>query len=308
MSDTGTLIISMVGFLVFITAVIGFVITRAKRTKRECPKCHTSTYVSKSYYQEKGTGKQQEGVIDQANGYFAGVLEIIVGIMSLAWFIFMLSGLSSGGCSLDGLSVVCEGSSVSTMTGIGWYIFPLLLAVAAPLDGVKRLQHTSASKGKVMECHFKCGNCKTEWTESITEDSTARKEMEKRADVSAIPPRKFIIIVHLLSVFLPPLIFTTTIVLSVGNLSPAQLFTDLWVTLLVAAWFFLYYLLAGGMEWKTQKLPLWRMILFWLLTDFVLGLILYGIWYLIRYLMAKSLKIPMTIARGHLLRRRSTYK
>lgn len=120
------------------------------------------------------------------------------------------------------------------------------------------------------------------------------------------PPKKFIIVVHILSVFLPTGITTLLIAISLGDFSSSQLARDFQGALGFAGLFFLYYLLAGGMEWKTQKLSLLRMALFWLFSYFIFGLILYGIWYSIRYLAAIIYKIPITMARGRLLRRKSS--
>jgi hypothetical protein len=119
-------------------------------------------------------------------------------------------------------------------------------------------------------------------------------------------PKHFRITTHLLSVFIPSLLISLSVGLGLIMSDRSHSFLGsmgliLLVTLGYALPFFLLYLLAGGMEWKTENLPRVRAYLFFTFTLILFGFLLYGVWYLIRYLMAKYYKVPLTAARGRLL-------
>jgi hypothetical protein len=126
-------------------------------------------------------------------------------------------------------------------------------------------------------------------------------------------PRKFKTVTNLLSVFVPGFIFSLFIFIvmdstgaSFSSLSES-LFTIVMMTLAYSALGAFYYLIAGGFEWKNKKLPVIRIILFWVLSDLILGLYYYGLWYLIRRIMAKAYRIRLPVAMGRLLATRQRY-
>ena len=64
---------------------------------------------------------------------------------------------------------------------------------------------------------------------------------------------------------------------------------------------FSLYLFAGGFEWELEEISRTRYLLFFFLSGFFWGIILYSFWYVIRRLEAKLFDIPFDIARGMLL-------
>ena len=121
------------------------------------------------------------------------------------------------------------------------------------------------------------------------------------------PPKSFIVITHLLSIFLLGFLIYLVIFLVNQSATPGQptilqgLLFLLLETLVFGAWPLIYYALGGGLEWSDNGLPLIRKLLFWVLSLGVYGALFYGEWMLIRYVMAKIYKIPFEVARGRLL-------
>jgi hypothetical protein len=120
--------------------------------------------------------------------------------------------------------------------------------------------------------------------------------------VSPITPSKKIkIIIHIGSMLLTGVLVTLFVVLVSGPSVTLSLPKLLLATLVYGIIFFPYYLLAGGMEWKEEKLPTIRIVLFWVLSGIIFGVVCYGIWYLVRYILAKIYAIPLPIVMGRLL-------
>ena len=120
-------------------------------------------------------------------------------------------------------------------------------------------------------------------------------------------PRRVKVITHLVSTLLPGFLFAliTGLLVGKGDTSIASIFASILVILFGTLYYggivALYYWLAGGFEWKPDKLPLIRVVLFWWLGALLLSFILYALWYLIRRVISKRENVPMTSMMGRLL-------
>ena len=65
---------------------------------------------------------------------------------------------------------------------------------------------------------------------------------------------------------------------------------------------FLYYV-AGGFDWQQERLSAIRGLLFFILSGFVAGLLLYAYWFIVRYFIAMVTKLPYSDIKGKLLTR-----
>ncbi len=116
MSDMLVLALVCGGFFLFLVVVVGFFVTK-----------------------------------NAARQFFWGILEIIIGVLSLAGFIIIIINDLRGDCSLKGLSVVCSGSSVTTTTGIGMYVILLILGIGGLFEGMKTLKKAKAMKAQLVQ-------------------------------------------------------------------------------------------------------------------------------------------------------------
>jgi len=107
-------------------------------------------------------------------------------------------------------------------------------------------------------------------------------------------------LIHSISILLLPIILVIVIPFNLGKVD-ASVLIRMMITMLILDGYiaFLYYL-AGGFEWKKEKLPTMRIILFWVLGDFIIALFLFGFWLLIRLIMTKVSDIPMSSVMGRL--------
>jgi hypothetical protein len=114
-------------------------------------------------------------------------------------------------------------------------------------------------------------------------------------------PKRFKIVTHLASVFIPSVLLT--FFLLNRAFPPLEYFGRFLLgTFFLSAFTFSLYFLVGGMEWKDEKLSDIRIVFFWLLSFLIGGLILYVLWYLIRVIMAKIYRIPVSPAMGYPIR------
>lgn len=117
---------------------------------------------------------------------------------------------------------------------------------------------------------------------------------------NVILPQKLILLVHVFSLVFPPCVFVIILafvsnpLISIAKASVAFLIATFYNTL--------QYFLAGGFDWKREKLQIFRVILFWLFGDFLVSLVLYGLWFLVRLIIARLFNIPVTSVLGRLLR------
>ena len=117
--------------------------------------------------------------------------------------------------------------------------------------------------------------------------------------------KSFKLTTHLLSIFIPSIIISVLLILFIHTNSSSASFLDLvgrflLMTLGYSIYTFLYYCLAGGMEWNAEEMSYFRKWIFFSLSLFLLGLFYVAIWHSIRSFMAKRYQIPKTIAMGHL--------
>lgn len=116
-------------------------------------------------------------------------------------------------------------------------------------------------------------------------------------------PGRFILTTNIMSVLLPGFLISLLLAPIFNSPSIDKLFLMiLLVTFGYGIFIFLYYWLAGGMEWNNKPLPTVRIVLFWVLSALGIGLVLITVWSFVRLIMAKIYKVPMTLAMGRLLR------
>jgi len=72
------------------------------------------------------------------------------------------------------------------------------------------------------------------------------------------------------------------------------------VLVFVVLYYSLLYVIAGGRDWSGEKYSTGRVLIFLILSGVAGGILFYGIWYVVRVIMAKIYKIPMKDARGRL--------
>lgn len=117
---------------------------------------------------------------------------------------------------------------------------------------------------------------------------------KKSPALATVLPQNFKLIAHLVSILIPSIILGLWISQNVPVIFILPLFgAFLDVSIL--------YFLVGGWEWKKDKLSILRLVLFAIVSYVILGLILAGWWYLIRYILAKAYSIPKEVAMGRLL-------
>ncbi len=100
--------------------------------------------------------------------------------------------------------------------------------------------------------------------------------------------------IHLVSIFAPAIFLA--LLFSIGNLKAYPI-----AFLLGALYNAFLYFLAGGFDWRETDLPIIRIVLIWILGEFILALLCYGIWYLTRWAAAKIYHISMRPMLGRLL-------
>ena len=113
-------------------------------------------------------------------------------------------------------------------------------------------------------------------------------------------PASFKIITHLASVLIPGILFGLAV-------APAMELPFFVPVLMYTFSFFLFYWLAGGLEWKNEKIHGLRIALFLFFGVVILSVILAGFWLLIRFILAKLYRVPMSAATGRLLNMREWF-
>lgn len=107
---------------------------------------------------------------------------------------------------------------------------------------------------------------------------------------------------HLLCICVPPAIIVFFIVYGSRFSKPPFTFLNgLGAFLGFSVYAAVLYYIAGGFDWKSEKLPVLRHILFWLAGDFIGSLFVLCVWFLIRMFLAMVFKIPLLIGMGRLL-------
>lgn len=113
-------------------------------------------------------------------------------------------------------------------------------------------------------------------------------------------------LVHSISILLLPALFLIGLAASYaasGEFNFATFFGMVLGILLLAGYVAFLYYLVGGFDWRAEKISTIRSLLFFILSGIIYGLILYGFWYLVRWIVAKSSKLPMAALKGMLLTR-----
>ena len=124
---------------------------------------------------------------------------------------------------------------------------------------------------------------------------------------SVVPPMNFRVATHLLSIFCPSSIGTVLFLIFIlsrpqGPVSLLQFIEALLIVFFGFAFYtFLYYLLAGGMEWNTDNMSGLRYWIFFFLSWLFLGIVYNAIWRSIRSMIAKHYQVSDKVAMGHLL-------
>lgn len=114
-------------------------------------------------------------------------------------------------------------------------------------------------------------------------------------------PKYVKFIIHIISILLIP------VILSLIALNEANHVTSILIgIILYAIPFTVWYVIAGGFNWKPERLSTFNIILFLLVTGALWGLILYGYWYLVRWIVAEITKTPMSSLKGKMFTRDST--
>ena len=127
-------------------------------------------------------------------------------------------------------------------------------------------------------------------------------------------PAKVKTLIHAFSILLAPFIFIIFILsqlglaLSAGDYTASGMASGIVSAIIFAVLIggyvtFLYYL-AGGLDWHLEKLSTIRGLLFFVLSGLIYGLLFYGYWYLVRFVVAKTSKIPFSDIKGKLLTRK----
>ena len=114
-------------------------------------------------------------------------------------------------------------------------------------------------------------------------------------------PKSVKIIIHTLSILLFPIILSL-VVLSEAENVVAIIFG----IILYAIPFTVWYAIAGGFNWKSEKLSTFSIFLFLLVTGALCGLALYGYWFLVRWIVAEISKTPMSNLKGKMFTKDST--
>ena len=133
--------------------------------------------------------------------------------------------------------------------------------------------------------------------------------INKFEDRNDLLSNDFKIIIHILSISIPAVIFVA--ILAYSSSSPNSSFslaTGMTSFLYFAVYTAFVYFIAGGFDWRPKKLQTVRIVLFWILGDLIGSAVFYGLWFLIRMVVASAYKIPMITAMGRLLAgKRKTY-
>ena len=108
-------------------------------------------------------------------------------------------------------------------------------------------------------------------------------------------------LIHAISILPLPLIFGIGMSLAQKGSAGEKALVLLMVFLILVIAVVFFYYLAGGFDWKAEKLSTMRGLFFFLLSGVVYGLIFYGYWYLVRLIVAKTNKVPLADLRGKLL-------
>jgi hypothetical protein len=112
-------------------------------------------------------------------------------------------------------------------------------------------------------------------------------------------------VIHTISILPFPAIVCAVILFGTGDYS-LSLIAAIAVNFLVfVALVAFFYYLAGGFDWKPEKLSIIRGLLFFVLSGLIYGLIFYGYWYLVRLVVAKTSNLPFSDVKGKLLTRES---
>jgi len=137
-----------------------------------------------------------------------------------------------------------------------------------------------------------------------------KSESVPKHGLAALPdiPARVKKLIHLFSLLLIPAIILIVILISTaatGHMDAATLFGEVIGLILFAGYITLLYFISGGFDWHLEKLSFGNSLVFYLLTGLLYGLIMYGIWYLIRFFIAKATKIPFSNLKGKLLSRKT---
>jgi membrane protein YdbS with pleckstrin-like domain len=111
-------------------------------------------------------------------------------------------------------------------------------------------------------------------------------------------------VIHAISILPFPVILFVAILFGEGGYSLTQIATIVVVFLICVVVVAFFYYLAGGFDWKPEKLSTIRGLLFFVLSGLIYGLIFYGYWYLVRFVVAKTSKLPFSDLKGKLLIRK----
>ena len=107
-------------------------------------------------------------------------------------------------------------------------------------------------------------------------------------------------IIHAFSILLFPVFFSIKVLIE-GDSAISVFF----YLLLCSIPFTLAYYIAGGFNWKRERLSTFNIILYLFLTFFFWGLVLYAYWYLVRFIVSKLSNTPLSALKGKMFTRDS---
>jgi hypothetical protein len=119
--------------------------------------------------------------------------------------------------------------------------------------------------------------------------------------------KSFKIITHLASTlglgFLLLIFFTPLLLHETTDTAFQFIFAWLLSVCIIGGVIFIYYALAGGLQWDNRGLSIYRLVAYWYLSAIGPGFIFWGYWLLVRYIMARIYNVPFNVTKGSLIKR-----
>jgi O-antigen ligase len=100
--------------------------------------------------------------------------------------------------------------------------------------------------------------------------------------------------IHIVSILVPLFLFLLSSNSGNNQQTPGS---TILMTLIITFFTFL----AGGFDWRAEKVSLVRSLLFFIFSGLLFGLILIGLWFVIRWVIAQIFRLPFTNVKGKLL-------